>query len=144
MLEYFRTATAITAEPPDKPARTIREVIDDVCYKVIDAPRAEFYDLINDPGEERNVLVEHPSVAAAMLHRLRAFESGQEPPATPSAEVDTAVLDRIASLGYVGSIAAQASAPIGEQTDPKDRIAVFNKITSLQWENTERRRSLCR
>ena len=113
-------------------------------YKVIDAPRAELYDLINDPGEERNVLVEHPSVAAAMLHRLRAFESGQEPPATPSAEVDTAVLDRIASLGYVGSIAAQASAPIGEQTDPKDRIAVFNKITSLQWENTERRRSLCR
>jgi type I restriction enzyme, R subunit len=30
LLEYFRTATAITAEPPDKPARTIREVIDDV------------------------------------------------------------------------------------------------------------------
>ena len=30
LLEYFRTATAITAEPPDKPARTIREIIDDV------------------------------------------------------------------------------------------------------------------
>jgi arylsulfatase A-like enzyme len=113
-------------------------------YKVIDAPRAELYDLISDPGEERNVLAEHPTVAAAMLHRLRSFESGQEPPATPGAEVDNAVLDRIASLGYVGSIAAQAPAPPGEQTDPKDRIAVFNKITSLQWENTERRRSLCR
>ena len=30
LLEYFRTATAITAEPPDKPARTIKEVIGDV------------------------------------------------------------------------------------------------------------------
>jgi type I restriction enzyme R subunit len=30
LFEYFRTATAITAEPPDKPARTIKEVIDDV------------------------------------------------------------------------------------------------------------------
>lgn len=111
-------------------------------YKVIDAPRAELYDLISDPGEERDVLAEHPTVAAAMLHRLRSFESGQEPPATPGAEVDKAVLDRIASLGYVGSIAAAPST--GQQADPKDRIAVFNKITSLQWENTERSRALCR
>jgi choline-sulfatase len=110
-------------------------------YKVIDAPRAELYDLVSDPGEERDVLAEHPTVAAAMLHRLRSFDSGHAPPAAPGAEVDKAVLDRIASLGYVGSIAA---APPGEQTDPKDRIAVFNKITSLNWENTERRRSLCR
>ena len=113
-------------------------------YKVIDAPRAELYDLVSDPGEERDVLAEHPTVAAAMLHRLRSFDSGQAPPAAPGAEVDKAVLDRIASLGYGGNIAALAPAPPGEQTDPKDRIAVFNKITSLQWENTERRRSLCR
>jgi type I restriction enzyme R subunit len=30
LLAYFRTATAITAEPPDKPTRTIAEVIDDI------------------------------------------------------------------------------------------------------------------
>lgn len=84
------------------------------------------------------------TAAAAMLHRLRSFESGQGPMVAPGGEEDNAVLDRIASLGYVGNIAAQAPAPPGEQTDPKDRIAVFNKITSLQWENTERRRSLCR
>src|SRR5207245_7241243 len=30
LLAYFRTATAITAEPPDKPVRTIAEIIDDV------------------------------------------------------------------------------------------------------------------
>ena len=30
LLSYFRQATAITAEPPDKPTRTIAEVIDDI------------------------------------------------------------------------------------------------------------------
>jgi choline-sulfatase len=112
-------------------------------YKVIDAPRAELYDLVSDPGEERNVLAEHPAVAAAMLQRLRAFESGRDAPAG-EAIVDHAVLERIASLGYVGSIGAQAPSTPGAQADPKDRIAVFNKITSLQWESTDRWRGLCR
>lgn len=30
LLAYFRTATAITAEPPDRPTRTIHEIIEDV------------------------------------------------------------------------------------------------------------------
>jgi len=30
LLEYFRQSTAITADPPEKPARTIREIIDDI------------------------------------------------------------------------------------------------------------------
>ena len=30
LLEYFRKATAITAEPPDRPSRTIKEVIEDI------------------------------------------------------------------------------------------------------------------
>jgi type I restriction enzyme R subunit len=30
LLEYFRSATAITAEPPDKPTRAIAEIIDDI------------------------------------------------------------------------------------------------------------------
>ena len=30
LLEYFREATGITAEPPDKPSRTIRQLIDDI------------------------------------------------------------------------------------------------------------------
>jgi choline-sulfatase len=103
-------------------------------YKVIEAPRTELYDLVTDPAEERNVLSEHPAVAVAMLHRLRSFESAPKAPAAPRAEIDDAVLQRIAALGYVGNIAPH----------PKDRIAVFNKVTRLQWENTERRRSLCR
>jgi arylsulfatase A-like enzyme len=113
-------------------------------YKLIDAPRVELYDLDSDPGEETNVLAEHPTVAAAMRHRLRSFDSGHAPTSAPEAAQDEAVLDRIRSLGYVGTIAAQPPARLGEEPDPKDRIAVFNKITSLQWETSARRRSLCR
>jgi hypothetical protein len=75
---------------------------------------------------------------------VRSFDSAHYPAAAPDAAVDNAVLDRIASLGYVGNIAAPAPARPGEHPDPKDRIAVFNRITSLQWENAERRWSLCR
>jgi len=30
LLEYFRSATAITSEPPEKPHRTVDQVIDDI------------------------------------------------------------------------------------------------------------------
>ena len=30
LLKYFRDATAITADPPEKPSRTIAEIIDDI------------------------------------------------------------------------------------------------------------------
>jgi len=113
-------------------------------YKLIDAPRPELYDLASDPGEERNVLSDHPTVAAAMRRRLSAFDAGPEPGVAPGGEVDKAVLDRIAALGYVGSVAAPRPAGSGEAPDPKDHIAAFNQMTSQQWENTERRRSLCR
>ena len=113
-------------------------------YKLIEGPRAELYDLASDPGEERNVLSDHPTVVAAMRRRLSAFDAGPEPGVAPGGEVDKAVLDRMASLGYVGSVAAARPAAAGEAPDPKDHIAAFNQMTSQQWKNTERRRSLCR
>lgn len=113
-------------------------------YKVIDAPRAELYDLASDPGEERNVLAERPAVAAAMRRRLRAFDSVQEPAAAAGAALDSAVLERIESLGYVGRTDASTPAESGDEPDPKDRIDIFNRITNLQWEHAERKRSLCR
>ena len=41
-------------------------------YKVIDAPRPELYDLEVDPWEHSNLITARPSVAAAMLARVRA------------------------------------------------------------------------
>jgi choline-sulfatase len=113
-------------------------------YKLIDAPKAELYDLMNDPGEERNVLKEHPTVAAAMLRRLRSFDSEDNPATAPPQATDSEVSERIASLGYVGGALARTPLAGGDQVDPKDRIDVFNRITAQQWENTERARAMCR
>jgi len=62
-------------------------------YKVIDAPRAELYDLARDPTEKHNALTEHPSVAAAMLQRLRSFDAGEQATPARDAEVDTEVFE---------------------------------------------------
>ena len=108
-------------------------------YKVIEAPRLELYDLLNDPGETRNVVAEHPAVADMMLRRLRTFDSKTSSPPP----VDGEVSDRIAALGYVGGRMREAEKSNG-QIDPKDRISTFNRITAAQSQRTEQRRSLCR
>ena len=113
-------------------------------YKFIDAPRAELYDLASDPGEERNVLEEHPTVVDAMRRRLRSFESAEKPLAAANAQADKAVLERIASLGYVGTPVAPVPTGSDGQVDPKDRIVEFNRVTLMQWQHGEQRRALCR
>lgn len=113
-------------------------------YKLIDAPRPELYDLATDPGELRNVHASHATVASAMRDRLRSYDSQQEHTSHSSGEMDQAMLDRIASLGYVGNIAAPKRTLPSSQPDPKDRIADFNTRTIQHWENTERARLLCR
>ena len=113
-------------------------------YKLIDAPKAELYDLQTDPGEERNVLERHPTVAAAMRRRLQSFDSEALRTAGTLQPTDPAVSERIASLGYVGGPAGRMPIVPGDQVDPKDRIDVFNRITVQQWENAERRRAVCK
>lgn len=113
-------------------------------YKFIDAPRAELYDLAADPGEERNVLKDHPTVVDAMRRRLRSFDSSERPLAAANEQTEKAVLERIASLGYVGTPVASPPTGSDGRVDPKDRIAEFNRITLMQWQHGEQRRALCR
>jgi choline-sulfatase len=112
-------------------------------YKFIDAPRPELYDLATDPAEERNVANDHPHVAEAMRERLRAFDSGDTPSAAVSAPADPELMERVASLGYVGTPDAPQASGSSAQVDPKDRIADFNRITARQWQHGQQRRA-CR
>ena len=100
-------------------------------YKVIDAPRPELFDLAADPFERRNLFDSKRTVGAAMLERLRSFDSAiaggvDSPPA-----IDRAAAGRIASLGYVSGPAIAAPAAPSEP-DPKDMIAAFNELTRTQ------------
>jgi len=98
-------------------------------YKYILAPRPELYDLEQDPGETFDRIDAHPGIAehlAGELARLIAAESAPDDAA--GGTIDPETLDRLRSLGYVGSI---VTVPGARLADPKDRAAslpLFSRV----------------
>lgn len=104
-------------------------------YKLIDAPRPELYDLERDPGELTNIFDERRSVGDAMLRTLRDKKRAmaETAPAAPKNEdVDPETRARLAALGYVGSFVATADGPGTDRADPKDKIGLFNLMTTAR------------
>ena len=67
----------------------------------MDAGTVELYDLQQDPGEERNLAVDHPEVVARMraeLERLKAGERGFE---EERGDIDDEVLRALHAMGYM-------------------------------------------
>ncbi len=116
-------------------------------YKVIEAPRPELYDLHTDPFEERNVFEQKPQVGAAMLERLRAIGGPRGQTLSHRPGIDRATAERVGSLGYVGGGSQPARVVSSNNEDPKDHIATFNQMMTLQVQNAalfQHRRSECR
>jgi arylsulfatase A-like enzyme/Tfp pilus assembly protein PilF len=104
-------------------------------YKLIDAPRPELYDLAQDPRELTNIFEARRSVGDAMLRTLRDKKKAmaQTAPAAPkNQDVDPETRARLAALGYVGSFVATADGPVSERADPKDKIGLFNLMTTAR------------
>ncbi len=104
-------------------------------YKLIDAPRPELYDLERDPHELTNLFEERRSVGDAMLRQLRERkrEMDAEAPESPTpGDVDPETRARLAALGYVGSFVATSSEPSSGRADPKDKIGLFNLMTTAR------------
>ena len=99
-------------------------------FKLIDAPRAELYDLERDPFEERNLYDDRRMTAESLARRLdvvvRQYSSTDPEGSSKPAHVPDHVAKQIASLGYVGSKRPPALMPSGRGQDPKDCIALFN------------------
>ncbi len=99
-------------------------------YKVIDAPRPELYDEERDPRESTNLYADRRQLGDRLIAELRRLESGftQAKAALPAGDVDPEARQRLAALGYVGSFVATASDSRTGRADPKDKIAIFNKL----------------
>lgn len=98
-------------------------------YKYIDAPRAEFYDLKNDPHENSDLRRRQFAKAREykkILDELIAV-TGRNAPGTEAANLDQETLRRLATLGYVGSRAPATTAG-AKLADPKDKIAIFEAV----------------
>jgi choline-sulfatase len=91
-------------------------------WKYIAAPRAELYNVREDPGETRNRLDDRAQVASALQQRLSGLDRG-EARATQAA-LDPEAAERLAALGYVGG-SFFSGAVTGE--DPKDQIGEFQQ-----------------
>jgi tetratricopeptide (TPR) repeat protein len=102
-------------------------------YKYIDAPRAELYDLVADPGELSNIMGLLPGVATRMKVELDHLmtETGRDAPAPQAADLDKETMERLTALGYVGApvSARKASGASGPLADPKDKLPVFMNVT---------------
>ncbi len=99
-------------------------------YKVIDAPRPELYDLELDPAEQSNLISAKPSIAAAMLARVRAQKDDHVPREESPLSDERAA--QLASLGYVAKAPAVLAGTSSLGADPKDMINEFNRFTSMQ------------
>jgi arylsulfatase A-like enzyme/Tfp pilus assembly protein PilF len=90
-------------------------------WKVIDAPTAELYALGRDRQEATNLYAGQQSLADRMIAEARRLEEGMTGGTQPEAATpDRDTLERLRSLGYIGSA---APLPKGERgPDPKDRI----------------------
>ena len=75
-------------------------------FKLVESPRLEggyaraLYDLEQDPAESRNVIDEHPEIAAQLGQELAAW-SASIPSQAPPPERDEEQLEMLRALGYV-------------------------------------------
>jgi Flp pilus assembly protein TadD len=90
-------------------------------YRYIRAPRAELYDLADDPGEKRDLAGERTSTAAAMEQWLGREASAGE--VAKPGDVTAETREALQALGYVGGGAVVPTG--GPLADPKDKLGVY-------------------
>jgi tetratricopeptide (TPR) repeat protein len=110
-------------------------------WKLIEAPRPELYALRDDPGETRDRAREESTRVDSLRRGLQLFLSAATPDAR--ADLDPEVAQRLAALGYLGGgppaipttattrstgPATGSSAPRASGRDPKDGIALINRL----------------
>jgi tetratricopeptide (TPR) repeat protein len=105
------------------PLRAVR----DERYKLIDAPRPELYDLARDPGESQDRYRDEPKIAAALRLELDRLTGGS-PGAMSTGPVDAEAAEKLRALGYVGAGSEPLRTSRAGLKDPKDLVAVFNRL----------------
>ena len=103
-------------------------------YLYIRAPKPELYDLSADPGAAYNLAQGSKATLETIAAQLDAFDrrftnSGA---AAGAPELTSSEMQKLASLGYVGLQKSGSPVSAASGVDPKDGIAVANKILLAQ------------
>jgi tetratricopeptide (TPR) repeat protein len=98
-------------------------------YLYIRAPKPELYDLTADPGAAHNLAQSSKATLDTMAAQLDNFDrrfSGET--GKTSGELSSSEMQKLASLGYVGLQKSAGSAATVTGIDPKEKIAIANKV----------------
>jgi arylsulfatase A-like enzyme/Tfp pilus assembly protein PilF len=101
-------------------------------FKYIATTRPELYDLERDPEERKNVIDERRPLADRMAQELQRVATEAPGLSGGPSPVDPETRERLSALGYIGSFTNTARKEGETLPDPKDRIDVFNLMTSAQ------------
>ncbi|MCP4591161.1 MAG: sulfatase, partial [bacterium] len=94
--------------------------------KYVHAPRAEYYDLVSDPGELSNRHSAGDSTVAELRAQLnRIIKSAAESGADAARTISTEEQARLESLGYA---ATQQRKPTDNLPDPKDQLPIIMRL----------------
>jgi len=100
-------------------------------FKLIIAPQLELYDLIDDPGEMKNLVSTNHAETRRLMRKAEQFI---EMASKGALEIDYRNLDeearqKLAALGYIGSFVDSSSLAGRKLGDPKEKIEIFNKLS---------------
>jgi choline-sulfatase len=112
-------------------------------YLYIRAPKAELYDLTADPMAAHNLAQSSKATLDTMAAQLDNFDrrfSGES--GKSCAELSSSEMQKLASLGYAGLQKSTCAAAAVAGTDPKDKIAVANKVIDAAREQSRPDRAI--
>lgn len=108
--------------------------VQDGRFKLILAPVPELYDLERDPGESKNLVYLEKKVFEDLSARAQALteEAGRNALEVDVSKIDEETREKLAALGYIGSFTDSSKLQGKALADPKDKIAVFNRLTQAR------------
>ena len=108
----------------------------------ISAPRPELFEVLDDPGEARNLAPDRPGQARQLQARLDQLvaelgNEGAEEQAPETLDEDTRA--QLAALGYLGGSSRVRVNEDEPLADPKDKIVLYNLLKAAGTDSTEER-----
>ena len=105
--------------------------VQDERYKLILAPVPELYDLIRDPGEEKNLVYLNKKIYEDLNARAEAFirQFSRNAYETDYSKIDEESREKLAALGYIGSFQDPTKLRGRKLANPKEKIGIFNELS---------------
>ena len=120
------------------PLRSIREP----GFKFIEAPRPEFYDLHQDPGELHNDYAPWSQTVQKSRTMLAELRAKMPAPAPSSASVPQTTVNELKALGYLGKADVGSATNVPQPSllpDPKDKIQEANLLHTAMIDGEDNR-----